>query len=465
MRPEEVLGALGVARAHRRDQLLVLGGDLRGALVVLPELREAEEDLGLHRGVGAGKPWRSGRVDDRAVEPEVGLDDRAPRSVVGNAGELGHGLLGGGGYLAACDHQADGLDLERGPQPEDVDQVRGVEGGHLHAAVGLAEQEALGDQDLGCRAEGVAGDAKAPGELGLAKPGTRLDLAVQDHLAKCVGRRLDGRDGCELKGLRRLLMRGCGEESVLAICHIIPQSDKMRQVTRQREEFLSVMSGVERGRIAELMEREQSRFSEAHPESRKLHERGKESLLDGVPMNWMTRWPGAFPVFVASAQGADVSDVDGNEYADLCLGDTGAMTGHSPPATVAAVQERVAKGITAMLPTEDAVHVGEEMKRRFGMPNWQFSLSATDANRFVVRISREITGRPKILVHNHCYHGSVDETIVTLVDGEVQLREGNVGAPGGPGGDHADRRDQRPRSARARARRTGTSRASWSSPP
>jgi glutamate-1-semialdehyde 2,1-aminomutase len=180
------------------------------------------------------------------------------------------------------------------------------------------------------------------------------------------------------------------------------------------------------------MEREEERFADAHPESRRLHERGKDSLLDGVPMNWMTRWPGAFPVFVESAQGADVSDVDGNEYADLCLGDTGAMTGHSPPATVAAVSERVAKGITAMLPTEDAVHVGEEMKRRFGMPNWQFSLSATDANRFVVRIAREITGRPKILVHNHCYHGSVDETITTLVDGEVQLREGNVGAPVDP---------------------------------
>ena len=192
------------------------------------------------------------------------------------------------------------------------------------------------------------------------------------------------------------------------------------------------MSGVERGRIAELMEREQSRFVTAHPESKRLHERGKESLLDGVPMNWMTRWPGAFPVFVATAEGAELTDVDGNSYADLCLGDTGAMTGHSPAPTVAAVQDRVARGITAMLPTEDAVHVGEEMKRRFGMPNWQFSLSATDANRFVVRIAREITGRPKILVHNHCYHGSVDETITTLVGGEVKPREGNVGAPVDP---------------------------------
>ena len=192
------------------------------------------------------------------------------------------------------------------------------------------------------------------------------------------------------------------------------------------------MSGVERGRIAELMEREKSRFVAAHPESKRLHERGKESLLDGVPMNWMTRWPGAFPVFVATAEGAELTDVDGNSYADLCLGDTGAMTGHSPAPTVAAVQDRVARGITAMLPTEDAVHVGEEMKRRFGMPNWQFSLSATDANRFVVRIAREITGRPKILVHNHCYHGSVDETITTLVGGEVRPREGNVGAPVDP---------------------------------
>ena len=192
------------------------------------------------------------------------------------------------------------------------------------------------------------------------------------------------------------------------------------------------MSGVGRARIAELMDREQFRFVDTHPESRRLHERGQDSLLDGVPMNWMTRWPGAFPVFVETAQGAEVTDVDGNAYADLCLGDTGAMTGHSPAPTVAAVQDRVAKGITAMLPTEDAVHVGEEMKRRFGMPNWQFSLSATDANRFVVRIAREITGRSKILVHNHCYHGSVDETITTLVGGEVRLREGNVGAPVDP---------------------------------
>ena len=193
------------------------------------------------------------------------------------------------------------------------------------------------------------------------------------------------------------------------------------------------MTEIERGRIAELFQREQKRFASAHPDSRDLHERAEGSLLSGVPMNWMTRWPGAFPVFLESAQGAEVVDVDGNVYADLCLGDTGAMTGHSPAPTVAAVQRRVERGVTAMLPTEDAIHVGEEMKRRFGMPNWQFSLSATDANRFVVRIAREITGRPKILVHNHCYHGSVDETVAELADnGEVRPREGNVGPPVSP---------------------------------
>jgi glutamate-1-semialdehyde 2,1-aminomutase len=189
------------------------------------------------------------------------------------------------------------------------------------------------------------------------------------------------------------------------------------------------MSGISPGRIAELTEREQTRFAETHPASAQLHARGKASLLDGVPMNWMTRWPGAFPVFLESATGAEAVDVDGNIYADLCLGDTGAMTGHSPPPTVSAVKERIERGITAMLPTEDALFVAEDLAARFGLPNWQFTLSATDANRFVVRLAREITGRPKILVHNHCYHGTVDETVATLEQGEVSPREGNMGPP------------------------------------
>ncbi len=189
------------------------------------------------------------------------------------------------------------------------------------------------------------------------------------------------------------------------------------------------MSLISRDLIGDLFARERERFAAEHPRSRELHERGKESLLSGVPMNWMTRWPGDFPVFMESAEGAELRDVDGNSYADLCLGDTGAMTGHAPAATVAAVKERLDRGITAMLPTEDALAVGEEMQRRFGLRDWQFTLSATDANRFVIRIARQITGRSKVIVHNHCYHGSVDETVATLIDGEVRPREGSVGPP------------------------------------
>jgi glutamate-1-semialdehyde 2,1-aminomutase len=192
------------------------------------------------------------------------------------------------------------------------------------------------------------------------------------------------------------------------------------------------VSSIDRNRIAALFARERERFAGEHPRSHELHQRAAGSLLSGVPMNWMTRWPGTFPVFFDSAAGAEITDVDGHVYADLCLGDTGAMTGHSPPATVAAVRERIGKGITAMLPTEDAIAVGEEMQRRFGLRDWQFTLSATDANRFVVRIARQITGRPKILVHNHCYHGSVDETFDSLEQGAVVSAYGNVGPPVDP---------------------------------
>jgi glutamate-1-semialdehyde 2,1-aminomutase len=189
---------------------------------------------------------------------------------------------------------------------------------------------------------------------------------------------------------------------------------------------------IERARIGSLLERERERFSAEHPRSRELHERARESLLDGVPMNWMTRWPGAFPVFVSSASGATVTDVDGRVYVDLCLGDTGAMTGHSPEPTVARASDQLANGITTMLPSEDAAAVGEEMRRRFGLHHWQFTLTATDANRFMIRLAREITGRPKILVHDYCYHGSVDETVATVVDGEVRARTGSVGPPVDP---------------------------------
>lgn len=133
-----------------------------------------------------------------------------------------------------------------------------------------------------------------------------------------------------------------------------------------------------------------------------------------------------------SAKGAHFTDVDGRDYVDLCLGDTGAMTGHSPGVVAEAVAHRVREGITLMLPTEDALWVGEDLKRRFGLPYWQFTLTATDANRFSIRIAREITQRSKILVFHYCYHGTVDESFASLLDGIVGPRRGNIGAPVNP---------------------------------
>jgi len=185
-------------------------------------------------------------------------------------------------------------------------------------------------------------------------------------------------------------------------------------------------------RLRDLTKREEERFVREHPRSAELYERAKVSLLGGVPMNWMKKWAGAFPVFVKRAKGAHFTDVDGREYVDLCLGDTGAMTGHSPEVVAEAVAQRVREGITLMLPTEDALWVGEELKRRFGLAYWQFVLTATDANRFAIRIAREITQRTKILVYHYCYHGTVDETFVSLKDGAAGPRRGNIGPPVNP---------------------------------
>jgi glutamate-1-semialdehyde aminotransferase len=187
---------------------------------------------------------------------------------------------------------------------------------------------------------------------------------------------------------------------------------------------------IDRSRLHDLMERERVLFRERHARSARLAEDAKASLLFGVPMNWMTRWPGDHPVFVDRAEGARFWDVDGNEFVDFCLGDTGGMAGHAPKVSVEAIATQASKGITLMLPTEDATWVGREMARRFGLPYWNFTLTATDANRFAIRWAREVTGRPKVVVHNWCYHGSVDESFATLDEaGAVVARDGNVGKP------------------------------------
>jgi len=158
-----------------------------------------------------------------------------------------------------------------------------------------------------------------------------------------------------------------------------------------------------------------------------MFQRAKKSLLAGVPMNWMVKWAGPFPVFVANAKGAHITDVDGRQYIDFCLGDTGAMFGHSPKAVTDAVKNHIDNGITTMLPTEDSVWVGEELARRFGLPYWQIVMTATDANRFSIRLAREITGRKKILVFNGCYHGSVDEALIWIRNGKALPGPGNTG--------------------------------------
>jgi glutamate-1-semialdehyde 2,1-aminomutase len=192
------------------------------------------------------------------------------------------------------------------------------------------------------------------------------------------------------------------------------------------------MATIDRTRLRELIAREEQRFVDEHPRSHALFERGHGSLLAGVPMHWMMRWAGAFPVFVEEAAGTYFTDVDGRRYLDLCLGDTGALTGHAPQASVAAIAGQAARGMTFMLPTEDAIWVGEELARRFGLPFWQFALTATDANRFAIRLARQLTGRPLILVYNWCYHGTVDETFITLADGVARARRGNIGPPVDP---------------------------------
>jgi glutamate-1-semialdehyde 2,1-aminomutase len=187
---------------------------------------------------------------------------------------------------------------------------------------------------------------------------------------------------------------------------------------------------LDRARLARLMTTEIATFEREHPRSRELWQRAKGSLLDGVPMNWMVKWAGSYPLFVDEASGARFRDVDDHEYVDLCLGDTGAMAGHGPDATVRAVERQLRRGITHMLPTEDAIVVADELRRRFGVRYWQFTLTATDANRFAIRLARHITGRAKILVHNHCYHGSVDETFAVIgPGGEAVARRGSIGMP------------------------------------
>lgn len=174
--------------------------------------------------------------------------------------------------------------------------------------------------------------------------------------------------------------------------------------------------------LATLIDREQERFRQGHSRSAKAWGEGREHFLYGGPSHWMRRWAGGFPVYAAEAKGAHIRDIDGHNYIDFCLGDTGGMCGHGPEAVTLAVTRQLARGATMMLPTEDSLWVGAELKRRFGLDHWTLTTSASDANRGALRIARMITGRDKVLVFSGCYHGNVEEAHVEIRDGKIGLR-------------------------------------------
>jgi glutamate-1-semialdehyde 2,1-aminomutase len=180
-------------------------------------------------------------------------------------------------------------------------------------------------------------------------------------------------------------------------------------------------------RIAAVTAQEREAFVARNPASRAATGHGVAGFYAGVPMHWMLDWPMPFPLVVADASGATLRDLDGHEYADFCLGDTGSMFGHSPAPVAAAITRQATRGLTYMLPTEDSLVVGSLLRQRFGLPHWQVATTATDANRFALRLARAVTGRPKILVFNGCYHGTVDETFVQLIDGRAVTRPGLLG--------------------------------------
>jgi len=185
---------------------------------------------------------------------------------------------------------------------------------------------------------------------------------------------------------------------------------------------------MDRARLSALLEAERDNHRDRNPGSLAQFN-GARHLFTGVPMTWMANWSGKFPLAAAGARGNRVTDIDGHTYVDFALGDTGAMAGHSPGPVVEAVRRRIDTlgGITTMLPGEDAEWVAGELTRRFGLTQWSFALSATDANRWALRLARLATGRPKILVFSYCYHGSVDEAFVVAgPDGTTRSRPGNV---------------------------------------
>lgn len=188
-----------------------------------------------------------------------------------------------------------------------------------------------------------------------------------------------------------------------------------------------LVAGIARPKLDALMACEAKAYAAARPKTRAALKKGASHFLDGVPMHWMKDWPMPFPMLVTSAKGATITDLDGNEINDFCLGDTGSMFGHSPKPLARAIRAQARHGLTYMLPTKAALEASRLLSQTFGDFRWQIATTATDANRFALRVARAVTGRRKVLVFNGCYHGTLDDTMVELRDGKTQSRQGLVG--------------------------------------
>jgi glutamate-1-semialdehyde aminotransferase len=175
--------------------------------------------------------------------------------------------------------------------------------------------------------------------------------------------------------------------------------------------------GIDRRRLGELTERELARFLTERPRSANLLERARASMPLGVPMAWMASLHGHPPVYMERGEGAYLIDVDGHRYLDTNIADTSMFCGYAPEPVVRAVAERVRLGTQFLQPTEDAIVVAEELTRRWGMPRWWFTLSATLANTEAIRVARAATGRPVVLMFDGKYHGHGEEMLVTLEGG------------------------------------------------
>lgn len=188
-----------------------------------------------------------------------------------------------------------------------------------------------------------------------------------------------------------------------------------------------LVAGVRRDRLDALARAEAARYAAARPKARAALDAGAGAFLDGVPLHWMKDWPMPYLPLVARARGARIEDIDGHVIDDFCLGDTGSMFGHSPAPVARAIRRQAGRGLTYMLPTEEALLAGRLLSERFGPMRWQIATTATDANRFSIRVARAVTGRPRILVFNGCYHGTVDDVMVELENGRTRARQGLMG--------------------------------------